>query len=68
MEVTEVLKCPRTGNKLRFDDADSVVAVEESSITYPITSGIVDFCPECRTLALEQISLITTKWEAYSTI
>ena len=48
MEVTEVLKCPKTGNKLRFDDSNSVVVVEDSAITYPIKDGIVDFCPEVR--------------------
>ncbi|MDH4238219.1 MAG: methyltransferase domain-containing protein [Phycisphaerae bacterium] len=46
MEVTKVLKCPKTGNKLRFDVANSVVVVEDSPITYPINDGIVDFCPE----------------------
>ena len=48
MEVTEVLRCPKTGNKLRFDDSNSVVVVEDSAITYPIKDGIVDFCPEAR--------------------
>jgi hypothetical protein len=46
MEVTKVLKCPKTGNKLRFDDTDSIVVVEDSPITYPIIGEIVDFCPE----------------------
>ena len=46
MEVTKILRCPNTGNKLLFNDADSVVAVEDSPTTYPITDGIVDFCPE----------------------
>ena len=48
MKVTDILKCPKTGNKLRFDDANSVVVVEDSPITYPINDGIVDFCPEAK--------------------
>ena len=46
MEALEVLRCPKTGNRLRFDDAGSVVVVEDSAITYPVIDGIVDFCPE----------------------
>jgi len=48
MEALEVLRCPKTGNKLRFDNSKTVVAVEDSTITYPIIDGIVDFCPEVK--------------------
>ena len=44
MELIEILRCPRTGNRLRFDDGDSVVRVEDSDVTYPNVDGIVR-CP-----------------------
>jgi len=47
-EITDFLKCPKTGNKLRFDNIALVMAVENSLITYPIIDGIVDFCHETR--------------------
>ena len=46
--ITDFLKCPKTGNRLRFDNVASVVAVEDSLITYPIIDGILDFCHEAR--------------------
>ena len=67
MEVTEVLKCPKTGNKLRFDDADSVVAVEDSAITYPIIDGIVDFCPETRDTVSASYDGSASSYDAYFT-
>ena len=35
MELTNILRCPKTGNKLRFYDEDSIVRVENSDVTYP---------------------------------
>jgi len=46
MELTDILRCPKTGNKLRFYDEDSIVHVEHSDVTYPIIDEIVDFCPQ----------------------
>jgi len=45
-EIIDVLMCPKTGNKLRFDNIASVMAVEDSLIRYPVIDGIVDFCHE----------------------
>ena len=67
MEVTEILKCPKTGNKLRFDDANSVVIVEDSPITYPITNGIVDFCPEARDTISKSYDGSASHYDAYMT-
>jgi len=67
MELTEVLKCPKTGNKLRFDDDDSVVAVEDSSITYPIIDGIVDFCPESEDKVSRSYDGIASHYDSYIT-
>jgi len=45
LELTEILKCPKTGNKLRFDDGDKTVRVGDSDVEYPVVDGIIDFCP-----------------------
>jgi len=44
MELTGILRCPETGKKLRFDDGEEIVRVENSNLEYPIVDGIVDFC------------------------
>lgn len=44
MELTDILRCPETGKKLRFDDGDAILRVEDSDLEYPIVDGIVDFC------------------------
>ena len=36
MELTDILRCPRTGNRLRFCDGDSVVRVDGSDVTYQL--------------------------------
>jgi ubiquinone/menaquinone biosynthesis C-methylase UbiE len=46
LELTEILRCPKTGNKLRFDDGDKIVHVADSDVEYPVVDGIIDFCPE----------------------
>jgi len=43
MELTDILRCPETGNKLRFADGDAIVRVEDSDLEYPVVDGIVDF-------------------------
>lgn len=48
MKLIHILRCPRTGNRLRFVDGDSVVRVHGSDVTYPIVDGIVDFCPDVK--------------------
>ncbi len=48
MELPDILRCPKTGNKLRLYYEDSIVRVENSGITYPIVDGIVDFCPQAQ--------------------
>ncbi len=45
MELADILRCPKTGNRLLFDETASLVPVEHSETTYPIVDGIVDFCP-----------------------
>ena len=44
MEWTDILVCPKSGNRLRFDNDDSVVRVEGCDAVYPVIDGIIDFC------------------------
>ena len=67
MEALEVLKCPKTGNKLRLDDAKSVVAVEGSPIAYPINDGIVDFCPEIEDKISRSYDRFASGYDVYFT-
>ena len=45
LELTEILRCPKTGNTLRFDNGDKIVRVADSDVKYPVIDGIIDFCP-----------------------
>jgi len=44
-DLTGILRCPKTGNKLRFDNGDKIVHVADSDMEYPVVDGIIDFCP-----------------------
>ena len=44
MELTDIIRCPETGKKLRFDEGNTIVHAEDSNIEYPVVDGIVDFC------------------------
>ena len=46
MDWIEILRCPKTGNRLRFDEAASVLRVQDSDVTHPVVDGVVDFCSE----------------------
>jgi ubiquinone/menaquinone biosynthesis C-methylase UbiE/uncharacterized protein YbaR (Trm112 family) len=46
VEWTDILRCPKAGNRLRLDEAASILCAEDSDATYPIVDGIADFCPE----------------------
>ncbi len=46
MDWTDILRCPKTGNKLHLDEADSILRAEHADATYPVVDGIADFCPE----------------------
>ena len=67
MELTDILRCPKTGNKLRFCDEDSIVYVEHSDVTYPIIDGIVDFCPQARDTVSASYDAIASRYDAYMT-
>lgn len=45
MKLLDILRCPRTGNRLQFEDGSMVVHVEHSDVNYPVIDGILDFYP-----------------------
>ncbi len=67
MELTELLRCPKTANKLRFSDADSLVHVEHSDITYPIIDGIIDFCPQLSASVTKSYDKVASRYDEYMT-
>ena len=46
MELTDLLRCPKTGQPLHFDEAASILRGEDSHVAYPVFDGIADFCPQ----------------------
>jgi SAM-dependent methyltransferase len=46
VEWTDILRCPKTGQALHFDEPASVLRGEASNVTYPVRDGIADFCPQ----------------------
>ena len=44
-ELENLLRCPRTGNKLVLDDSQTHYNVTGSDYTYPINDGMIDFLP-----------------------
>jgi SAM-dependent methyltransferase len=46
VEWTDILRCPKTGQPLHFDEAASVLRAEDSDVTHPVIGGIIDFCPQ----------------------
>lgn len=67
MEVTDILRCPKTGNKLRIHHEDSIVRVEHSDVTYPIIDGIIDFCPVGRDAVSSAYDAIASRYDKYMT-
>ena len=41
MDVLEILRCPQTGNKLRFGDGGAVVCVDGCDVRYAVVDGIL---------------------------
>jgi uncharacterized protein YbaR (Trm112 family) len=46
VELTDLLRCPKTGQPLHFDEAALILRGENPEVTYPVIDGIVDFCPQ----------------------
>ena len=62
-----MLRCPRTGNRLRFNDGDSVVRVDGSDVTYSVVDGIVDFCPDVKDTISKAYDAFSSRYDAYMT-
>ncbi len=67
MDVLDILRCPRTGNRLRFGDGHSVVCVEGCDVRYPVVDGIVDFCGEAGDAAAAPYDRFAPRYDAYMT-
>ena len=46
MELTDLLRCPKTGQPLHCDEAASILRGEDAHVAYPVFDGIADFCPQ----------------------
>lgn len=67
MELTDILWCPKTRNRLRFDEAASILRVEHSDVTYPIIDGVVDFCPESHDRIAVSYDKVAVRYDPYIT-
>jgi ubiquinone/menaquinone biosynthesis C-methylase UbiE len=68
VELTDILRCPKTGNKLRFDEAASLLRVGHFDMTYPITDGIVDFCPQSNDRISTSYDKVASRYDPYITV
>ncbi len=41
MELTDILQCPKTGNRLRFDGTASLLRGEHADLGYPTIDGVL---------------------------
>lgn len=67
MKAWDILRCPKTGNKLLFENNDSVVKVENSDITYPVIDGIIDFCGRTNDLTPAAYDRFVPRYDEYIT-
>ena len=65
MELTDILRCPKTGHRLCLGDGDSVVHVHGAGVTYPIVDGIVDFCPDDKNKISKAYDACSSRYDAY---
>jgi ubiquinone/menaquinone biosynthesis C-methylase UbiE len=67
MELADILVCPKSGNRLRFDDNNSIVRIEGCDAVYPVIDGVIDFCdPEPDTISASY-NRIAHRYDAYIT-
>jgi SAM-dependent methyltransferase len=62
VEWTDILRCPKTGQSLHFDEAASVLRGEVSDVTYPVIDGIVDFCPHAHDRVLASYDKVAARY------
>lgn len=67
MDWTDILRCPKTGNRLRFDEAFSLMRVEQSEAAYPVTNDIVHFCPDAHDKVSASYDRIAPRYDPHIT-
>ena len=67
MELADILVCPKSGNRLRFDNDDSVVRVDGFDAVYPVIDGIIDFCDPEPDRINASYDKIAHRYDAYIT-
>lgn len=67
MNVAGILRCPKTGNKLRYSREDTIAGVEDSDMTYPVVDGIVDFCGPMRDRVSMAYDKVADRYDAILT-
>ncbi|MHC5061423.1 MAG: methyltransferase domain-containing protein [Planctomycetota bacterium] len=67
MELADILVCPKSGNRLRFDNNDSVVRVEGCDTVYPVIDGVIDFCDPEPDRISASYNKIAHRYDAYIT-
>lgn len=67
MELTDILRCPKTGSRLRFVAGDLIVHAENADLTYPVVDGIVDFCGEERDRINKSYDAMAPRYDRYIT-
>jgi len=48
VELTDLLRCPKTGQPLHCDEAAPILRGEDSDVAYPVIDGVIDFYPQAR--------------------
>jgi len=62
--MTDILRCPETGKKLRFDNGDTIVRAENSDLEYPVVDGIINFCPGAADKVSKAYDKIADRYDA----
>jgi SAM-dependent methyltransferase len=67
MELPDIIRCPKTGNKLQFNNDNSTLYVKGTDVTYPVIDGIVDFCGDKNDRISASYDRIAFHYDAYIT-
>jgi len=62
---TDILRCPKTGNRLHLDEKGSTLCAEHADVTYPVIDGIGDFCPEPGDRIATAYDKVVPRYDAY---
>jgi SAM-dependent methyltransferase len=63
VELTDLLRCPKTGQALHFDEAASILRGETSDVTYPVIDGIADFCPSAHDRVSDSYDKVAARYD-----